>query len=123
MSLLDTITRFSTAAPDGSPGGYTITRYAGGTYGSDGIAIASTPSTFTIDAAEMPFVGKLEVLPEGVRSEDVRVIVTATALQSIPLPDHITIAGEDFVVFNLDGPFSMSGIQVYRAYAARQVIP
>jgi hypothetical protein len=123
MSLLDCISRFSTAAMDGTPSGYLITRTAPGSYDANGLWVAGSTSTVTTDASVQPYDDSLEVLPTGVRREDVRVLFTPIALTKTPTPDAITIAGESFHVFEVNGPFNMSGVSTWRSYAARMVIP
>lgn len=127
MPLTDIIAHFSTAAADGTPGGYPVTRRAATTYNSSGIAVLGGTSGFTIDACVVPVEsqhgGRERItLPEGVHTEDVRIIDTTTYLQPEP-PDIITIAGESFAVFRVEGPVRMGGGTRYTAYAARQVIP
>lgn len=119
MSLIDCITRFSTAAADGTPAGYVVTRTPLGSYVT-GRYVAGTPTTFTMDASIQPFGGELEVLPDGVLPSDIRVIYSATQLKEEAPPDSLVIAGETYAVFNVDGPFTMSGISLWRSFAARQ---
>ncbi len=123
MPLTDIIAHFSTAAADGSPGGYSVTRRAQGAYGTDGVFVPGSTSVITIDACIVPFSGRERVtLPEGCRLADVRVIDTTTPLIAEP-PDVITIAGEPFAVFEVEAPVHMGGGIRYTAYASRQVIP
>ncbi len=122
MSLADVITRFSTAEQDGASAGYTVTRTTGGGVDSNGNPVTGSTSTILIDACIQPLSPRsLMVLPEGTRTKDVRVIDSITKLQESPIPDHITIRGEDYAVFSVDGPTSMNGFPLYTAYAARQV--
>ncbi len=128
MSLVDVITRFSTAAADGTPGGYIVTRTAQSAYGSDGIAAGGGPvEAFAIDACVQPYSGRgLTALPEGIMASDIRVIDTATELLVVSAdfqPDSIVIAGDKYIVFKVDGPFYMSGVAMFAAYAARVVVP
>lgn len=123
MPLTDIIAHFSTAAADGTPGGYPVTRRAPTTYSSAGIAVPGGTSAFTFDACIVPLDGRERItLPNGVHTNDVRVIDTTTQLQPEP-PDIITIAGEPFAVFRVEGPVRMGGGTRWTAYAARQVIP
>ena len=123
MPLTDIIAHFSTAAADGTPAGYPVTRRAQGSYGSAGAFIPGSTSAFTIDACIVPFDGRERItLPNGVHTHDVRVIDTATELRCEP-PDIITIRGEAFAVFAVEGPVQMSGSTRWTAYASRQVIP
>lgn len=118
------LARFSTAARDGSPTGYPVARRAAPTFGATGLIVSGAPSSFNCDAHIEPYSGRgLVVLPEGVHVNDVRVIDTTIALQSNP-PDTITIAGESFAVFRVDGPFQFpDGSTRYTSYASRQVVP
>lgn len=123
MPVTDVIALFSTAAADGSPGGYPVTRTAADSFSSSGIVVTGATSSFTIAAVVVPFVPHRDiVLPEGVHVQDVRIIDTTTPLQSNP-PDSITIAGEAFSVFEIEGPVHFLGGTRYTAYAARQVVP
>jgi hypothetical protein len=123
MSLLDCISRFSTASADGTPTGYSITRTASGTYDANGLWVAGSTSIITTDASVQPYSDDVDMVPEGVRREDVRVIFTPIALIKTPTPDRITIAGDVFAVYAVNGPFNMSGVSTWRSYAARMVIP
>ena len=126
MPLTDVITRFSTAAVDGNGSGtYNVTRHTGGGYGSNGVALATTVTSLQLDACVMSLASgsDLLVLPEGTHRSDVRIVVTSWEPKIMPYPDHITIAGEDFMFFHVDGPYNVSGIVAYKAYASRQVIP
>jgi hypothetical protein len=122
--LQDVIARFSTAAADGSPSGYMVTRTAAPTFSSTGLIVSGSTSTFTTDAHIEPYSGRgLEVLPEGVHVSDVRVIDTTVSLQVNP-PDSVTIAGDSYAVFRSDGPFNFpDGSRRYTSYAARQAVP
>lgn len=122
--LSDVISRFSTAAADGTPNGYPVRRRAIASFGSDGQIISGGVSNLTIDASVQPFRARGDIiLPEGVHVADVRVIDTLTPIQTNP-PDSITIAGEAFSVFQVDGPTNFPNSQPrYTAYAARQATP
>jgi hypothetical protein len=125
VSLADTVSRFSTAAADGSPGGYAVRRRAVATFGSDGQVATGALSTFAIDAVVQTFnpYRSLVVLPEGVLVVDVKTIDTLVPLQAQP-SDSITIAGDAYSVFAVDGPSNFgSGSPRYTAYAARQKVP
>jgi hypothetical protein len=122
MSLLDCITRFSTAAADGTPAGYVVTRTPIGTY-PNGRYVPGTPTTFLMDASIQPYGGELDVLPEGIMQRDIRVIYSALELKMAPNPDTLVIRGETFAVMNVDGPFSMSNVTTWRSFAARQTVP
>lgn len=113
MSLLGVITCFQT-------GTYTITRTAADTY-TDGLRTAGATSTFTIDASIQPVTGrKLLALPEARRTQDIRVLWTATALA---VADKITIAGELYEVFEVVTHGVLSTTPFYCVYCARQVTP
>jgi hypothetical protein len=123
MSLADVITRFSTEQADGVPAGYVVTRTVHNGY-SQGNVVDGTRTTFNIHASIEPLNGRtLMVLPEGTRTEDVRVIDTATELKCEPIPDHISIRGEDYAIWKVDGPLTSFGVSLYTAYAVRQVNP
>ena len=123
MPLTDVIATFSTAAADGSPGGYPVTRRAAASFGSTGLVVSGGTSSLTVDACVQPLTGRTDVvLPEGVHVNDVRVIDTAVPMQANP-SDLITIAGEPFAVFRVDGPVNFNGGTRYTSYASRQVYP
>lgn len=125
MSLSDVIARFSTAAQDGSPTGYLVARRAAPTFGSNGKIVTGSSLSFRIDACVQPFnpLRSLLVLPEGVRVEDVKTIDTTTPMQCNP-PDSVTIAGDAYSVFAVDGPNNFGNAAPrYTAYAARQKVP
>ena len=126
MSLLDTITRFSTAAADGTPSGYVVTRTPAGTY-VNGRYTPGTPSTFTIDAVVEPSSGReIKVVAEGQYAEDTKVLWTSAALQTMSpttVPDLVTITGDSYSVATIGGPWNMSGVTIYKVSVARQRIP
>jgi Flp pilus assembly protein TadG len=126
MSLLDTITRFSTATLDGSSGGYTVTRTPAGTQ-VQGRYTPGTQQVFTIDAVVEPLSGRdIKVLAAGEYAEDTKVLWTSTPLFTIgpsELPDQIVIAGDVYSVANVQGPWNMSGVTFYKVTVARQRIP
>lgn len=124
MSLADVVTRFSTAAADGDPTGYVVTRSTAATYSTTGRVVDGAFSTFLIDACIQPLNGRsLMPLPEGTRTDDVIVVDTSTPLQVIPIPDHITFRDDDYTLFKIDGPRTLNGVSMYTGYAARQVQP
>lgn len=127
MPLTDIISHFSTAVADGTPAGYPVVRRGATTYTSGGIAVPGSTSNFTIDACVVPLEsshgGRERItLPNGVHTEDVRIIDTMTQLQPEP-PDVIIIAGVNFAVFRVEGPVRIGGGARWTAYAARQVVP
>ena len=122
--LSDVLQRFSTAAADGATGGYSVARITAASFGSTGLIVSGTPSTIHVDACVQPYSARaLDVLPDGVKVEDVRMIDTLVPMQSNP-PDIITIAGDSFAVFRVDGPNNYpDGSIRYSSYAARQAVP
>jgi hypothetical protein len=124
MSLADVIARFSTAAADGVPGGYTLTRTTAAPYASNGVAGSSTTSTLTIDACVQPGGGKaIRPLPEGIHAEDVIAVDMVTALQLVPVPDALTYRGESYTLFRVEGPRTLGASTTYTGYFARTVLP
>lgn len=116
MSLTGVIQRFKT-------GTYTITRRTSDTY-TNGLRTPGTSSTFTLDASVQPVTGSdLKILPEARRTEDVRVFWTTTQLQTLPNPDVITIASENYEVFQVFTHSLLSRVPFYRIFCARQVVP
>ncbi len=126
MSLVDTIASFSTSSVDGSTGGYQVTRTPSGTYVS-GRYTPGTATVFTIDAVVEPSSGReIKVLAEGQYAEDTKVLWTTTELVTMSpttVPDQIVIAGDNYSVVKIDGPWNMSGGTHYQVYVARQRIP
>lgn len=118
--LLGTIRRLRTAAE------YTVTRTATGGY-SAGRYTAGAASTLTIVAVVEPFGGReIKVLPEGQFAEDVRVLYTATELLTMSatvVPDSVSIDGENYSVFRINGPWILRGREHYEVYVARQRVP
>ena len=116
MSRLGAIDRFST-------GSYTVTRPTAGTV-AFGKTTPGVPTTFTISKASVQPVGEdLTVVPEGRSASDVKVIYTYTELRGGTLPDVITILGQPYEVYRVQGPWTMRGETHWVAYAARQTIP
>lgn len=109
--------------PDFRTGVYTVSRPGAGTV-SAGVYTPGAATTFTIDAVVQPVGHDLRVVPEGRRVEDVRRIYTVTLLRSTASgPDVVTIDGDPYEVFRVDGPWTMDGETHYVAYAARQTVP
>lgn len=130
MSLLNVIDRFRTPGTAAN-GEYTVTRTAAGSSAATGNYVAGSTSTFTIVASVQPHDGRSTVvLPEGVRTEDVRQLWTATELRVTDDqvdPDRITIpsaqGNETFHVFKVEGPWTMGGRTHYHVFAARRRKP
>jgi len=126
MSLLDTLTRFSTAVADGSPAGYVVTRTPVGSY-INGRYTPGAPTTFTIDAVVEPSSGReIKVVAEGQYAEDTKVLWTSSVLQTMSpttVPDLIVITGDSYSVATINGPWNMSGVSIYKISVARQRIP
>lgn len=119
--LLDTIASMKT-------GTYTVTRTGAGTYPTNGRLSAGSTSTFPITAIVQPYQGgrKMLPLPEGVRSEETKHIHTAAALRTRDgggAQDFITISGEDYHVWAVEGPFTLGGSTHYEVYASRRAKP
>ena len=119
MSLLDSISDFAT-------GTYTVTRTPAGTW-TVGRYAPGSATTFTIQAVVEPYGGRqVQVPPEGQHAEDVRIVYTSTELRTmspLDVPDLITIDGESYSVFRIDGPWVMPDSTHYRVFVARQRIP
>lgn len=132
MSLLDVIVRFRTPGLATADGLYQVTRTLAGDHAT-GQYVPGSTSTFNVTASVQPFSGReTVVLPEGVRTEDVRVLWTATELRVhdddtdpdvVQIPGRLAAPTESFYVFKVDGPWTMSGRTHYRAYVARKKKP
>lgn len=124
MSLLSTISRFSTAAADGVPAGYTVKRRSD-LYASNGTVLAGNLQTFMIDAVIQPIIGGdgMTVAHEGSYTSNLILIFSTFAFNTRGEPDHIVYQGEDYTINNYDGPFNINGVAFYRAVGARQAIP
>ena len=118
MPLNEVIARFST-------GTYTVTRTTAST-NVMGRTVAGAATTFTMDASIQPVTGHaLQKTPDGTSSEDVRVVYTRTALNtltSVYAPDKITIGNESYIVFKVETFGAVSGGH-YRVHIARQLVP
>lgn len=83
-------------------GTYTVTRQSASAYGSDGRLDAPTTSTLSVDACVQPVGGRdLQRLPEGLRTEELLAMYTATELKtqgSGQDPDLVTIDGASWEV-------------------------
>jgi hypothetical protein len=119
MALIDAIASLST------PGPYTITRTAAGSY-TNGRYTAGAESTFTIIASIQPVTGRdLADLPEGQNGDEVRVVFTITELLTRAPgqePDVITIFGEDFYVYRVK-KWQGFGDNHWQAWVSRTVVP
>lgn len=118
--LLNTIASLKT-------GTYTVTRTADAAPVM-GRKVAGSSSTFPIVAVVQPYQGgrKMLPLPEGVRSEETVHVHTATALRTRDdggEADSISIDGEDYRVWAVEGPFKLRGSTHYEAYASRRTRP
>lgn len=118
MALTDIITQ-----PGFYSGAFTVTRVALGTDDSNGRYIPGATTTFSIDANVQPVGSNLKVIPEGYTADDVRIVRTATALVKLPVPDLVTIAGIQYGVYRVDGPWSGFGCTFYNVYVARITHP
>jgi hypothetical protein len=97
VSLLHVIASFQS-------GVFQVYRAAGGTY-TAGRYVAAAAATFTVAASVQPL-GKaqLQLLPEGQRASDARMLWTATELftrDANQAPDVVVIEGERFYVLNV----------------------
>ena len=126
MSLLDSLTRFSTATADGSAGGYQVTRIAAGSM-TQGRYVAGSTTTFTIDAVVVPSSGReIRVLPEGQFAEDTKILLTSTPLVTMSptnVPDTVVITGDTYSVAAISGPWNIDGVTIYKVSVARQRVP
>ena len=86
------------------PGTVTVTRTAAGT-STMGRYTGGATTTFTLSpVGVIPGGSGLKSLPEGKSAEDVRTLYTTTQLVKLPFPDRVSIDGEEFAVFHVDGP-------------------
>ncbi len=106
-------------------GTYQLDRRAAGTT-VDGIYTPGAAATSTITASVQPVgVGRrggafAKSLPEGRSAEDVRTVYTLTELRCAPLPDLLTINGEQFEIFQVER-WDGLGQTYYQALAGRVV--
>lgn len=131
MSLLGVIDRFRTSGT--VAGSYQVTRSTGPGDYPDGDYVPAATSTVLITASVQPADGRSTVvIPEGVRTEDVRQLWTATELRVfdsrgdgdiIMIPGGLTAPVEPFYVFRIDGPWTMSGRSHYHVWCARRKKP
>jgi len=112
MALIDRIARFTT-------GTYNVSRPSMSYVVGRAVAAAST--AFTVVASVQPLGGAdLKVLPEGAHVADSRKVITVYSLRT---RDLVTIDGEVWAIYHIDGPWIFRGGSHYNAFAARQVIP
>lgn len=127
MSLEDVVDDFATRDGNGD-GTYNVLRRSQGTYDANGrYSGPGASTTLRIVASVQPVSGRdLVVVPVGQRTDEARVIYTATQLLTrTPTrePDVITVGGEPYAVYRVDGPFELDDGITWRVYAARQVVP
>lgn len=108
-------------------GTYTVTRRAGGAHAT-GRYTAGASSTFPIVAVVQPYQGgrKMLPLPEGVRAEETKLLHTATELRTRDNngeADSVVILGDTYVVFAVEGPFTLGASTHFEVYAARRTKP
>lgn len=107
-------------------GTYTVTRTSNGV-SAMGRYTAGAVTTFTMDAIVQPLTPRIMLpLPEGVRSEDVRLVHTASLMHTQDAtnqPDVMTIGGEPYYVWRVAGPYQLRGNIHYEAHVARRVKP
>lgn len=111
-----------------STGTYTVTRTPNGTLANGKYTPSASPTTTPIVAVVEPYANGRHVmpLPIGMRAEDVRIVMTTFALRTrddAGEADIVTIGGEPFHVFAVEGPWTLRGASHYEAYAARKAKP
>lgn len=116
MSLLGVIASLST------PGPYTVTRAASGTYTKGQRVAGAAPTTFAIVASVQPVLGaELMDLPEGQRGDEVRVAWTTTFVWTARPgfeADEITLDGEQWIAIRARRYEAFGGTH-YEVYFAR----
>lgn len=119
MSLTSILNR-----PGFKTGDYTVTRRAAPTLDASGAAVAGATSTFTTGPASLqPLRGReLRAVPDGVNATDTRRLMTTAALVVLPVPDEVTIDGEPWQVFTVDGPWVAFGGTHYNAMLVRKSV-
>lgn len=116
--LSNVIGRFQT-------GTYVVTRTATGTT-VNGRYTPGAASTFNVDAVVQPLDPRtVTPLPEGVRSEDVRLVhlygTTPMRTSDGGLEaDYVTIGGEKFYAWKVEGPWQLRGSTHYEAHVAKR---
>lgn len=101
-------------------GTYTVTRYGAGSY-VEGEHTEGTASTFDIKASVQPMSGReLMKLPEGERTQDNLVVLTASELRTregTAQADRLSIDGATYEVLGVEDWYSEGGF--YRAHVRR----
>jgi hypothetical protein len=116
MALRDVIAHFASGQPVSS---YVVTRRSSAGTTVLGRWTPGTPETITVDVAlVVPASAQdLKVAPEGRSASDLRKFISAT---EIKLQDVITIDGESWEVYHVDGPYNAFGDTHWNASVARQ---
>ncbi len=109
-----------------SNGNITRTRTAQGTT-TNGVYTAGSASTASIVASVQPIGrqgmgGGLEVLPEGRHFNDVRAVYSISDLRAAPIPDRVTIDGEEWEVYSVEKWVAL-GETFYKALVSRMPVP
>lgn len=123
MGLLDTITSLATAS------NYVVTRRASGVV-TDGVYVAGSSSTFTVEAIVQPATGMQRVVggkdmrwnEEGQSVPDVRMLYVATELLTRATtnePDEISIEGRDWTVARVE-PWELAGQKFFRVLVSKK---
>jgi len=103
-------------------GTYSVTRTTAATLVA-GRIVAGMASSFSISASVQPVEGRdLLAMPEGLRSEETRVVYTTTELRTLTEghgADVVTIDGDLWTVDKVER-WQAFGEQHYRAFVARQ---
>lgn len=84
---------------------------------------ASTTVALSSNTSVQPQSGEqLKVAPEGRRSDELRAVYTTTELRLRPVPDHVTIGGEQYEVYSVES-WSAFGETHYEALVSKLVQP
>lgn len=107
------------------PGTVTVTRTPVGTTDGYGTYSGGTASTFTLSPVGVVPGGSGLKTSEmmGYSADDVRTLYTTVQLLKVPFPDRVTIDGENFAVFHVDGPWTGFGGTHYVVRVARITAP
>lgn len=108
-------------------GTYVVTRTAPGSLVL-GRAVAGATSVLNIVAVVQPYSAgkKMLPLPEGIRAEDTKIVHTATPLRTTDntgAADQIAILSDNYVVWAIQGPWTLNGSTHYKAYVTRRTVP